>query len=106
MTRRTAIASAPRPVNTKYGQRMVIDCRLDDGETVTIWKSADDQVCRHIANGERIQLEVLPSGRTGSTHYYKIVETAQMRAVAIQADLAAVDAAVAARLELCKELGF
>jgi hypothetical protein len=109
MTRRTAIASAPRIVKTKYGQKMVINCRLNDGETVTIWKSADDEICKFIANGERILLDVFPSGRTGESHYFKIVETSRMRSLAVQANLAAIDKmeeAIADRYKLLAPLGF
>lgn len=37
----------PREVTTKYGQRLVIDCRnRDTGETFPIWRGVDDSYCR------------------------------------------------------------
>ena len=37
----------PREVKTKFGQRLVIDCRnRDTGETFPIWRGVDDSYCR------------------------------------------------------------
>lgn len=44
----SAIAlSEPREVKTKFGPRLVIDCRnRDTGETFPIWRGIDDNYCR------------------------------------------------------------
>ena len=37
----------PREVTTKYGQRLVIDCRnRDTGEKITLWRGVDDDYSR------------------------------------------------------------
>lgn len=37
----------PREVNTKYGQRLVIDCMArDTGEKITLWRGTDDDYSR------------------------------------------------------------
>lgn len=37
----------PREVKTRFGQRLVIDCRnRDTGETFPIWRGVDDSYCR------------------------------------------------------------
>jgi hypothetical protein len=51
-----AIASTPRTAKTKFGDKAVLDCRLESGETITIWKEANNPQLMSITNGERLVL--------------------------------------------------
>ena len=66
-----AIAQSPaRRVNTKYGERTVIDCvRRDTGEKVTVWRSGDDDYSqKHVIRNARLTLTLDNKGR------YNLVE--------------------------------
>ncbi len=58
----------PRRVNTKYGERSVIDVRLDDGTTGTIWGSSNCSDILNRCNGERVQVAIDSKGK------YHVVE--------------------------------
>jgi hypothetical protein len=59
-----------RRVNTKYGERTVIDAiRRDNGEKVTVWRGADDDYSqRHVIRNARLTLTLDNKGR------YNLVE--------------------------------
>jgi len=59
-----------RRVNTKYGERTVIDCvRRDTGEKVTVWRAGDDQYSqRHVIKNARLTLTLDNKGK------YSLVE--------------------------------
>jgi hypothetical protein len=59
-----------RRVNTKYGERTVIDCvRRDNGEKVTVWRGGDDDYSqRHVIKNARLTLTLDNKGK------YNLVE--------------------------------
>jgi len=66
-----AIAQSPaRRVNTKYGERTVIDAvRRDNGEKVTIWRGGDDEYSqKHVVQNARLTLTLDNKGK------YSLVE--------------------------------
>lgn len=66
-----AIAQSPaRRVNTKYGERTVIDCvRRDNGEKVTVWRGGDDEYSqKHVIKNARLTLTLDNKGK------YNLVE--------------------------------
>jgi len=66
-----AIAQSPaRRVNTKYGERTVIDAiRRDNGEEVTIWRGGDDEYSiKHVIKNARLTLTLDSKGK------YSLVE--------------------------------
>ena len=66
-----AIAQSPaRRVNTKFGERTVIDAiRRDTGEKVTVWRSGDDEYSqKHVIRNARLTLTLDNKGK------YSLVE--------------------------------
>jgi len=59
-----------RRVNTKYGERTVIDCvRRDTGEKVTVWRAGDDDYSqKHVIKNARLTLTLDNKGK------YNLVE--------------------------------
>ena len=59
-----------RRVNTKYGERTVIDCvRRDNGEKVTVWRGGDDDYSiKHVIRNARLTLTLDNKGK------YSLVE--------------------------------
>ena len=59
-----------RRVNTKFGERTVIDCvRRDNGEKVTIWRGGDDEYSqKHVIKNARLTLTLNSKGK------YSLVE--------------------------------
>ena len=59
-----------RRVNTKYGERTVIDCvRRDNGEKVTVWRGGDDEYSqKHVIRNARLTLSLDNKGK------YSLVE--------------------------------
>lgn len=59
-----------RRVNTKYGERTVIDCvRRDNGEKVTVWRGGDDEYSqKHVIKNARLTLTLDNKGK------YNLVE--------------------------------
>lgn len=59
-----------RRVNTKYGERTVIDAiRRDNGEKVTVWRSGDDKYSqKHVIKNARLTLTLDNKGK------YNLVE--------------------------------
>ncbi|NCR24132.1 MAG: hypothetical protein GPJ27_20570 [Microcystis aeruginosa L111-01] len=61
-----AIAQSPaRRVNTKYGERTVIDAiRRDNGEKVTVWRGGDDDYSiKHVIKNARLTLSLDSKGK-------------------------------------------
>ncbi len=54
-----------RRVNTKYGERTVIDCvRRDTGEKVTVWRAGDDDYSqKHVIKNARLTLTLDNKGK-------------------------------------------
>ncbi len=54
-----------RRVNTKYGERTVIDCvRRDNGEKVTVWRGGDDEYSqKHVIKNARLTLTLDNKGK-------------------------------------------
>jgi hypothetical protein len=65
----------PRSVTTKYGQRIVADCKLENGETVTLWQSENSQIINY-GNGSKLTLTIDSKGK------YHWVETEKETAIA------------------------
>jgi len=59
-----------RRVNTKYGERTVIDAvRRDNGEKVTVWRGGDDDYSqKHVIKNARLTLTLDSKGK------YSLVE--------------------------------
>jgi hypothetical protein len=59
-----------RRVNTKYGERTVIDAiRRDNGEKITVWRGGDDEYSqRHVIKNARLTLTLDSKGK------YNLVE--------------------------------
>jgi hypothetical protein len=83
MTLIQAIASSPRIVRTKFGEKTVLDCRLSNGEQITIWKEANNPQLMSIGNGERLMLQCIEQHKGG--YKYEIQETSRTRAEAQRA---------------------
>ena len=63
-----------RRVNTKYGERTVIDCvRRDNGEKVTVWRGGDDEYSqKHVIRNARLTLALDNKGK------YSLVEDSNL----------------------------
>jgi hypothetical protein len=68
------VAGQPRIAVTKFGERSVMDCRTEDGQTVTIWRPVGDLEVMGRANGERVTIALDSKGKAS------LVETARTRA--------------------------
>jgi hypothetical protein len=68
------VAGQPRIAVTKFGERSVMDCRTEDGQTVTIWRPVGDVEVMGRANGERVTIALDSKGKAS------LVETARTRA--------------------------
>jgi hypothetical protein len=70
--------SAPRQVNTRYGQKTVIDAVGNSGQEITIWRGGDDRspALNSITNGSRIAVGLDSKGK------YSLIETPADRASA------------------------
>ncbi len=68
------ITGQPRNVSTKHGERSVVDARANNGESLTIWRRANDPAVMRLANGERVQVAIDSKGKVS------LVETAFDRA--------------------------
>ncbi len=53
-----ARATSNRLVSTKHGEKRVIDAIAENGQQVTIWRPADDQLSNSIVNGSRVQVAI------------------------------------------------
>ena len=52
-----------RQVNTRYGDRLVLDALGQDGREYTIWRPGTDNQLPRISNGERISLGIDSQGK-------------------------------------------
>ncbi len=68
------ITGQPRNVTTRQGDRSVVDARAANGESLTIWRPANDPAVMRLANGERVQLAIDSKGKVS------LVDTAFTRA--------------------------
>jgi hypothetical protein len=68
------VKGQPRTVTTQYGERSVMDCLAEDGETLTVWRPAGDNLVMARANGERVMLTQDSKGKIS------LLETARSRA--------------------------
>jgi hypothetical protein len=58
----------PRQVTTKFGPKIVADCKLETGEDVTLWQPENSQIINYV-NGSKISLMLDSKGK------YRFVET-------------------------------
>lgn len=65
----------PRSVTTKYGQRIVADCKLENGETITLWQPENSQIINY-GNGCKLTLTLDSKGK------YHWVETEKEMVIA------------------------
>jgi|LakMenE18May11ns_1017448.scaffolds.fasta_scaffold9447498_1 hypothetical protein len=52
----------PRSVTTKYGPKIVADCKLDNGEEVTLWQPENSQIINY-DNGSKLTLTLDSKGK-------------------------------------------
>jgi len=64
----------PRQVTTKYGPKIVVDCRLESGQDVTVWQPENSQIINY-GNGQKIALTLDSKGK------YHFVETENKTAI-------------------------
>lgn len=65
----------PRSVNTKFGPKIVADCKLENGEDVTLWQPENSQIINY-SNGSKLTLTLDGKGK------YHWVETQDETAIA------------------------
>jgi hypothetical protein len=53
----------PRQVDTKWGEKAVIDVVTNEGEKITIWRPAGDMDVMGRANGERVSITIDSKGK-------------------------------------------
>jgi hypothetical protein len=91
------VKGQPRNVNTKNGERSVVDAWAANGETLTIWRPANDPAVMRLANGERVQLAIDSKGKVS------LVETAYDRAENQRAE---VSPSVTPKTQPARPMGF
>jgi hypothetical protein len=91
------VKGQPRNVNTKNGERSVVDAWAANGETLTIWRPANDPAVMRLANGERVQLAIDSKGKVS------LVETAFSRAETHRAE---VSPSVTPQTQPARPMGF
>jgi hypothetical protein len=52
----------PRSVNTKFGPKIVADCKLENGEDVTLWQPENSQIINY-SNGSKLTLTLDSKGK-------------------------------------------
>lgn len=75
------VKGKPRTVKTKNGDHSVVDVWAANGETLTIWRPANEPEVMRLANGERVQLAIDSNGKVS------LVETAYSRAEKQRAEI-------------------
>lgn len=59
------LVNPPRTVNTKFGQKTVIDAvRTDNNEAVTLWRPANDNYCQKLGKNSRVTVGIDSKGKT------------------------------------------
>jgi hypothetical protein len=53
----------PRQVDTKWGEKAVMDLLTTDGQEITIWRPAGDMDVMGRANGERVSIAIDSKGK-------------------------------------------
>jgi hypothetical protein len=53
----------PRQVDTKWGEKAVMDVLTTDGQEITIWRPAGDMDVMGRANGERVSIAIDSKGK-------------------------------------------
>jgi hypothetical protein len=77
------VIGQPRTVNTKQGEKYVINCLCCNGESHTIWRPANDSQVMRLIDGERVQVGINSSGKVSlvETAYSRAEEQAQPRSM-------------------------
>ena len=52
----------PRSVNTKFGPKIVADCKLENGEDITLWQPVNSQIINY-SNGSKLTLTLDGKGK-------------------------------------------
>ncbi|MCA2553028.1 MAG: hypothetical protein IM466_04610 [Microcystis sp. M04BS1] len=59
------LVNPPRTVNTKFGQKTVLDAvRTDNNEAVTLWRPANDDYCQKLGKNSRVTVGIDSKGKT------------------------------------------
>lgn len=56
------VQKSPRQVTTKYGDRLVCDCTLDNGENVTLWQPLTSTIINY-GTGQKVTLSLDSKGK-------------------------------------------
>jgi len=56
------LVKTPRPVTTKFGPKIVADCRLENGQDVTLWQPENSQIINY-GNGSKLTLTLDSKGK-------------------------------------------
>lgn len=57
------VKGQPRQVQTKYGDRIVMDCLTHEGLEIAVWRNAGDMEIMGRRNGERVTLAIDSKGK-------------------------------------------
>jgi hypothetical protein len=90
-----ARATANRTVNTKFGEKRVIDAVTASGEQITLWRPVEDPASKSITNGSRIQVAIDAKGKPS------LIESPADRAEAAPLSLP-----MEAEMKVRKQMGF
>lgn len=72
------LTGAPRQVNTKFGQKTVLDAvRTDNNESVTLWRPANDDYCQKLGKNSRVTVGVDAKGKPSLIEDEAIVDLGQ-----------------------------
>ena len=72
------LVNPPRTVNTKFGQKTVIDAvRTDNNESVTLWRPANDDYCQKLGKNSRVTVGIDSKGKTSLIEDDAIVNLGQ-----------------------------
>jgi hypothetical protein len=74
----------PRQVNTKYGEKAVMDVVTTDGQEIAIWRPAGDMEVMGRRNGERVSIALDSKGKASLVEH---CSTKPQQAVQAQIDI-------------------